>query len=79
MTKVRDALPLFVPIDLREHVSRVAIRKESGSDAALVELDFDTLLIEIGFDTFAIILGELGAFAILFHFELVTGAGANSG
>ena len=79
MTKVRDALPLFVPIDLREHVSWVAIRKEPGSDAALVELDFDTLLIEIGFDAFAIVLGELGAFAILFHFELVTGAGANSG
>ena len=79
MTKVSDALPLFVSIDLREHVSWVAIRKEPGSNAALVELDFDTLLIEIGFDAFAIVLGELGAFAVLFDFDLVTGAGANSG
>ena len=79
MTMVCGSLPLFVSIDLRDRVSRVAIRNEPGSDAVLVELDFDTLLIEIGFDAFAIVLGELGAFAILFHFELVTGAGANSG
>ena len=76
---VCGALPLFVSIDLREHVSWVAIRKEPGSNAALVELDFDTLLIEIGFNTFAVLV-ELGAFAVLFDFDLVTGgAGANSG